>query len=231
LAPPVPNHQGWEQYLHDKIDKMNMREFDRFMNLRSKTFISRSRKKLIEFLDTADQGESFQKALGNELRFINYCLCRVIRQLVVHCFKSRSEHFELLREDVTQQGNRIVKRYMDRAKKFSLTRTKVQLMAYNVFEREYVSEGFINLESKKIRLQLHDTGITINTETVDPMIKKAWRNLPIENRRMWIDRVMAEKHLKDVVLKQRKVKPPNKYFDYLWERFKGSKSSLSSCAT
>jgi hypothetical protein len=59
------------------------------------------------------------------------------------------------------------------------------------------------------------------------MIKKAWRNLPIENLRMWIDRVMAQKHLKDVVLKQRIVKPPNKYFDYLWERFRVARAPLA----
>lgn len=39
------------------------------------------------------------------------------------------------------------------------------------------------------------------------------------SRSMWIDRVFAEKQLKDVVYKKIKRKSPNKYFDHLWDHY------------
>lgn len=43
--------------------------------------------------------------------------------------------------------------------------------------------------------------------------------MTIERRKMWIDRVIAEKHLRDVVLLERKIKPPNEYFGFIYKRF------------
>ena len=42
---------------------------------------------------------------------------------------------------------------------------------------------------------------------------------------MWVDRIFAEKHLKDVMIKKSKIKRPNDYFDFLWERL--SKENLT----
>ena len=65
---------------------------------------------------------------------------------------------------------------------------------------------------KSFKLKFNDE--KVNFEEVDP-----WKKMTIERRKMWIDRVIAEKHLRDVVLLERKAKPPNEYFGFIYKRF------------
>lgn len=94
--------KSWEQYLYEKIERMGRSEFERFMKDRSNTFIKKS-KRLLHFLDAHNHGDVFKKSLKHEIKFINYSLCRVVRSIVIHCFRGKqSNEFRLIKEEVTE---------------------------------------------------------------------------------------------------------------------------------
>ena len=57
---------------------MNRKEFVKFMEMRSKTFLSN--KQFKKFADPHEFGVQFQESLN--LKFLNYCLCKLIKKIL-----------------------------------------------------------------------------------------------------------------------------------------------------
>jgi len=69
--------------MKNRVENMTRREFIKFMELRSKTFINH--KQFKKLIDPFDYGTNFLDSLN--LKFLNYCLCKVLKKIIQKAMK------------------------------------------------------------------------------------------------------------------------------------------------
>ncbi|KAM3146450.1 hypothetical protein pb186bvf_001419 [Paramecium bursaria] len=196
----------WEKYMKARIESMNRREFVKFMEMRSKTFLTN--KQFKKFADPHEFGVQFQESLN--LKFLNYCLCKLIKKILQRIIKGGKQVIE--EADLKKQGYELIQKYILRAKKYALQDRKLAKMAYNLFMREFKVEGYEAFFSLKIKLSKN---AVITESQVNP--QEEWRKMGVLRQR-WIDRVKAEKQLKQKFIKKKDIVPNNQYTQYLLDK-------------
>lgn len=97
---------------------MSHKEFIKFMDLRSKTFINH--KQFKKLVDPFNFGSNFYDNLN--CKFLNYCLCRILKKIIQKAMKESKDltNFKLDEESFKKIGYSVASIYMIRAKKYAL---------------------------------------------------------------------------------------------------------------
>lgn len=115
---PESPQPEWENYMTNRIKKMTHKEFIKFMDLRSKTFINH--KQFKKLVDPFNFGSNFYDNLN--CKFLNYCLCRILKKIIQKAMKEAKDltNFKLDEESFKKIGYSVASIYMIRAKKYAL---------------------------------------------------------------------------------------------------------------
>ncbi|CAD8160708.1 unnamed protein product [Paramecium pentaurelia] len=210
-------HEIWEEYMKARVEKMPSQEFIKFMELRSQTFIHHKRFK--QFIDPHQYGQNFIECIN--LKFLNYCLCRVIKRIIQNVMQSeqpQSQVFQLSEEHLKKYGYQIIETYKIRAKKYALQDQKLNQMAYKLFLQEFCTQGYdAYFQSKWV---LKKSGQLSSNQEV--RAQEEWDKMG-NIKQKWIDRVKAEKQVRQKLVKQKEVIPNTPYSRILLQRV-GNKS-------
>ncbi|CAD8078947.1 unnamed protein product [Paramecium sonneborni] len=205
-------HEVWEEYMKARVEQMPSQEFIKFMELRSQTFIHH--KGFKQFIDPHNYGQNFIECIN--LKFLNYCLCRVIKRIiqkVMQFEQPQKQVFQLSEDNLKKYGYQIIETYKIRAKKYALQDQKLNQMAYKLFLLEFCTQGYdAYFQSKWI---LKKNGQLSSNQEV--RAQEEWEKMG-NIKQKWIDRVRAEKQVRQKLVKQKEIIPNSPYSKILLQR-------------
>ena len=210
-----PNKEEFD-FLNARIDVMSQEEFLEFSYHRSLNFLSLGREAFLDFLEFDNLRANVFKELkpaqlGQEVEFLNYILCRVLKEAVESSIRSiNSGTLKPLQYSIPltlfeEKADSEVIGLKLKLKKLLAQKTSIEEKAFRLFLKEYwlfdyhkVLEGF----STKIRLvksnsrecTLHEGRKQDDNDEEDPTA--IWKNMKGLYQKFWFQRILAESQVK-----------------------------------
>ncbi|EAS04748.4 hypothetical protein TTHERM_00464960 (macronuclear) [Tetrahymena thermophila SB210] len=215
------NEEDRIRFNKERTDEMSNEEWNYFMNVRCTTFTSNGNRKLfVDFLNINKYNNQFSECLNVFVPFLSYCLCKIIGLVVEQILRSRENgylkqatHFVTERE-VQVFGNSIIERYINRAKRYILSKEKLIKAAFQQFTEEFLKFGYDKIlcqekpvapkNQKKGSVQKIEGSKTNEKEEKqiqqdEQNIREQWKGMKNAYKKMWVERVISEKQIKKVI--------------------------------
>ena len=225
-------------FLNLRIDSMSQEEFLEFSYHRSLNFLSLGKEAFLDFIGFKNISEAFFKELkvvsfSFEIEFLNYILCRIVKEIIENSIKSMNSGF--LRVMKTSISIEIFDEKAEfeviglklKIKKLLAQKSSIEEKAFRLFMKEFWLFDYqetlevFNTKIKLLKWNSHE--IKINDEKkdendIDPVI--IWRNMKGLYQRYWFQRILAENQVK-VMRKQGKSSDfVNEFAEFLYEKTK-----------
>ncbi|KAL4461082.1 hypothetical protein ABPG72_006461 [Tetrahymena utriculariae] len=215
------NEEDRIRFNKERTDEMSNQEWNYFMNVRCTTFTSNGNRKLfVEFLNINKYNNQFSECLNVFVPFLGYCLCKIIGLVVEQILRSRENgQLKQATNFVTEReiqvfGNSIIERYINRSKRYILSKEKLIKAAFQQFTEEYLKFGYDKIlcqekavvpkNQKKGSAQKVEGSKTNEKEEKqiqydEQNIREQWKGMKNAYKKMWVERVISEKQIKKVI--------------------------------
>lgn len=220
-----------------RIDAMTQEEYIEFSHCRTLNFLSLGKEAFIDLIGFKKIHENFFKELRimhfySEIEFINYILCRLVKNIVESSVKKINKgtlhplKISLPLDIVGEMADNELISLSLKVKKYIKKKTSIEEKAFKLFSKEFWTfeyDKILSVFNTKIKLlKQNDDEFSIHEEEKQGVAsmnaQQIWKSMR-NWQKYWIQRILAESSIKKN--KNLKESPQNiEYLNYLYEKMK-----------